>query len=739
MRRHISLVVLMLLAVAAAAQSLVAAHKLSPQLALYLRMQEEQAASRAADQQSASYDSQRMELLAKLTEAADTLMLKEQYDLQIMRRIGRVLIVSVPVSQLTALANDEQVERLEAERMPRPMLDNVPQQISADRVNSGSATDGIQAYRGKDVVVGIVDAGFDYVNPFFRDAEGKSRIQWAADYVANKTYIGADAVTAAMHSSDAATMLHGTHVAGIAAGSKVNDINDVVYQGMAPEAIIAEGAINSEISTSGLNSSQAIKAFSDIFDYAKAQQKPCVINFSMGDAMSFVNNRQLEEEAIQTLLSEPGRALVVASGNAGGTSRLAHKPSSLEEGGAGVWFNEDEQYGTYFGIEVKMLPTQTLQLRYMDSTYKTNKGEVSMSGTELEGQTNLTMGSKRLTVQLRGKTSDGYNVFYITAGLTTFATSERVLVTIKGEGDAWIYADALCAQLENVPTQYVAHHALAQDGYSMTWPAQMEEVVTVGNIAHRLKIVTMANKYASQGGVATPTDLTPYESTKGEGYLAKSSSVGPTLDGEMKPDVCAPGVNIVSAQNFFIDDDTYYSYAAWDIGALDTEYEHWGNAYGYFHIMAQTGTSMSAPAVTGTIALWMQADPTLTTAKIKEVIAASARRPDSDLQYPNNQYGYGEIDAYSGLCYILGIDQIEGITAAQPRQVTFRLNGRKLSVEFVATPSQQTELRVYSTDGRLLLTEQGTSIDLSSLPHGVYAVQLNTGSRPTTGSTLIRI
>ena len=157
--------------------------------------------------------------------------------------------------------------------------------------------------------------------------------------------------------------------------------------------------------------------------------------------------------------------------------------------------------------------------------------------------------------------------------------------------------------------------------------------------------------------------------------------------------------------------------------------------------MAQTGTSMSAPAVTGTIALWMQADPSLTTAKIKEVIAASSRQPDSELQYPNNQYGHGEIDAYRGLCYILGIDKIEGITAAQPQLATFHLNGRMLTVRFAEAMPQPagSEVKVFSTDGRLLLTEQGTSINLSSLPHGVYAVQLNTGNKSTTGSTLIRL
>ena len=211
----------------------------------------------------------------------------------------------------------------------------------------------------------------------------------------------------------------------------------------------------------------------------------------------------------------------------------------------------------------------------------------------------------------------------------------------------------------------------------MTWPAMLPEVVTVGNIAHRFKILTAANKQSGQG----PTDLTDYESTKGEGYLAKSSSVGPTLTGLTKPDVCAPGVNIVSAQNYFIDDDTYYETAAWDICMLDTEAETWGGLNGYFHMMAQTGTSMSAPVVTGTIALWMQADQTLTTEKIKDIMAHSSRQPDNTLTYPNNQYGYGEIDAYEGLKYMKGLTGIESITPShsQEKEILYDLTGRRMN------------------------------------------------------------
>ena len=730
MKKLYSLMVGLMLAASLSAQNVDASQKVSPALGQLLGQQTEGRRAAQAEQ---------IELLAKLADGADEDALARQYGFEILRRIGQVLVLRMPLSQVAPMAANEQVVRLEAERMPRPMLDQVPQLIGSDRVNTGSQSAGIQAYTGKGVVVGIVDAGFDYINPMFRDSEGKTRIVWAADYMKDITYTTRDEVTAAMHSSDATTQAHGTHVTGIAAGSRVNDTNDVFYQGMAPEADIAQGAVDAEISSKGLNSTQIIKAFSDIFALAKEQNKPCVINFSMGEAMSFSDSHALHEEAIRTLLSEPGRAIVVASGNSGGTSRLAYKPESRTQGGCGVCFNDFEQYGTYFGIEVKMKPTQALRLQLTNSTYTSNKGDVTKTATELASLTDLTLASKNIKVTNRGTTKDGYVVLYLTAGLSTYELTDRILVTIEGEGEAWIYADALCAQLEKVPEQYVTGHDLALDGYSMAWPAQMPEVITVGNIAHRLKIVTMANKYASHGGVAQPTDFTEMESTKGEGYLARSSSVGPTLDGGMKPDVCAPGVNIISAQNFFIDDATYMNYAAWDMAALDTEYETWGKTSGYFHMMAQIGTSMSAPAVTGTIALWMQADPTLTTERIKDIMAHSCRQPDSELTYPNNQYGYGEIDAFKGLCYILGVSKIEGVSTHQPQQAQFQLNGRQLTVQFATTQNDQPTLRVYSTDGRLVATTQGTSIDLSGLRQGVYAVQLSTGNSQTTGATLIRL
>ena len=68
---------------------------------------------------------------------------------------------------------------------------------------------------------------------------------------------------------------------------------------------------------------------------------------------------------------------------------------------------------------------------------------------------------------------------------------------------------------------------------------------------------------------------------------------------------------------------------------------------------------MACPVVAGTIALWLQAVPTLTREDIIGVFSRTCRKPDETLTYPNNVYGHGEIDAYRGLLDILGIDKNE--------------------------------------------------------------------------------
>ena len=146
---------------------------------------------------------------------------------------------------------------------------------------------------------------------------------------------------------------------------------------------------------------------------------------------------------------------------------------------------------------------------------------------------------------------------------------------------------------------------------------------------------------------------------------------------------------------------------------------------------------MSAPVVTGTIALWLQANPELTPDDVKQILAHTARHPEADETYPNYRYGYGEIDAYRGLLYLAELTGVEGLSDHQPQKLTFRIEGRTLRLLGTAAAT----VSLYAMGGQVALrtqTADGT-VDLSHLRPGVYAVQVDTGEASTTGSTLIRL
>ena len=116
------------------------------------------------------------------------------------------------------------------------------------------------------------------------------------------------------------------------------------------------------------------------------------------------------------------------------------------------------------------------------------------------------------------------------------------------------------------------------------------------------------------------------------------------------------------------------------------------------------------------------------------------------LNYPNNEYGYGQIDVYRGLLYILGVDAVEGISHNQAEQLQYRINNDgSFSVVFPEQLDETADIKVYNTSGQLLLTDAavvGTNEKRVSLPErvsGVVVVQVNGKTPKTTGSTLLRL
>ena len=147
----------------------------------------------------------------------------------------------------------------------------------------------------------------------------------------------------------------------------------------------------------------------------------------------------------------------------------------------------------------------------------------------------------------------------------------------------------------------------------------------------------------------------------------------------------------------------------------------------------------------GIIALWLQAKPTLTPDDVRGILQRTCQHPDRQLSYPNNLYGYGEVDAYKGLLDVLGIDGIKELSHHQPRGIRVDAYDGQLHLQFAHKPSEPILLSIYATSGALLHRQRLTpaskemTLPLPIKTPGIYAVQLTGQDRTFTGSQLIRL
>lgn len=671
--------------------------------------------------------------LVALTVPCDAPAFFDRHGCRLIDRVGRIYIVDIPLAKVGELSQNDTIERVEAERMPRPAMEVTPQQVNATGIYAGDNLP--QAFTGEGVVAGVFDCYYDFTHPAFQDADGDLRVQYYYDFhwpnadgtLGHALETSAE-IAALEHSQYTRNGIHGTHVMGIMAGSAVNG----QLQGMAPEADIYAVDFNSDReefeSELGPTSATAVLGFKYIFDKAEEAHKPCVINFSSCETVTLTSQRILEGEALQALVG-PGRIIVSACGNDGTRACYLEKGSSDYQAGTGI------KNGIAGGHLIDMdLVTPVNQLVRFDFLGMQLVGGgiegTIMFSTDSISQVNsatfttsVSMGQVQLTVEVSPYQDPRGMVYHIHGTLPhiTYLLLCGATVLLTGNGPAWMYSDIGFNSLTNITG--VPQYCFAQPGHSVSWPANLPDIIAVGANGYKNTFTNIAGQ--------TNTDMLDFAPDQ-LGYIAKFSSCGPTFDERIKPDVVAPGLNINAAYNSFYAD---YDYIAKN---LTSTVQYNGQTY---HYLAESGTSMASPVVAGVIALWLQAKPDLTPAEALEAIRETAIHPDNTLAYPNNTYGYGQIDAYRGLLYVLDLpSRIPDLSQEQPKGVQFRIENRMLYVDFGDAHPKRITLNVYALDGRLLLTRTGRShINLSSLKDGVYAVQVVTDQRRTTGSTLIRL
>lgn len=659
------------------------------------------------------------------------------YGCRSLATAGAVSIVSIPLSQLSALSNDSRVSRIEANRSARILMDSTARHLNALPVYEGTALP--QAYTGKDVVAGVQDIGFDLTHPNFYSADlATYRIrqfwdQLSLDTLGSSLYVGADyvgedALLAYAHSRDGEDQTHGTHTLGIMAGSGY----DSPYRGMAPESdicIVANAASEDRpfIDDADLYKytyATDVLGFKYIFDYADRVGKPCVISFSEGSGQDFRGDDVLYYEMIDSLLG-PGHILVSSAGNDGQQLTYIHKPKGRPSAGTFIYSATDQVYFTLKSDAPFTL--RTVAYGAQNDTINITSDAVCAAPDSLLLDS-IAVGGTWLRYTIAGYPSCynpremAYEVVIRSMGRLglDFPVSLE-LVGETAEIDFYLGRGYL--------TGNGANPSLA-DGESrcnVNSPSSAPRVICVGATSYR-------HQFTNYMGEVIPSDFGR------NGERATYSSVGPTFDGRIKPDVMAPGTNIISSYS------SYYLAkhpTANDIRSDVAHFDFNGRTYAW---NTNTGTSMSSPALGGVVALWLQARPDLTPEDVMDVFRHTCRQPEPLLTYPNNLYGYGEVDAYRGLLYLLGIDGINGISVHQPKQVVVRpATDDRISLSLSSPATKAFTVRFYTIGGQQVAIHRlaaGSEVYVLPAPQGyrgVLVVQVDGYDAATTGSALIRL
>lgn len=637
-------------------------------------------------------------------------------DCHILASFGDIHIASIPVSRLRSLAQCSTVSRIEAGRSCTAQLDSAAMAVNVSPVWAyqsavpAEASQPVQTgLTGKGVVVGLMDIGFDLTHPIFYSSDGsRYRIKALWDQLdltpggqpvtgqdttyIGRQYIGEEALLALGHTYDGYIVTHGTHTAGTAAGGTVGFVPQAMealqkampygidtryFSGMAPDAdicLVANATTNNADSIPEENDALYTTAldalgFKYLFDYADAHGQPCVASFSEGSYPDMAGEDQLYAEVLNSMLG-PGHILVASAGNECRHWTYVSKPLGKEKAGAFIYARLKSS-----GYTIRSSDKMTLRLTtYPDNAdpivrdYHTDQciwqGEDSDVFTDT-----ITIDKRQLVVYMAAYPSC-YNPEDWVTELYIKALDDRY-VGYKPAMSITLLGDTVSSEIFSTGGFFDSNKKDPtlcdfESTHNIHTPSGLPGVISVGSVNTR-------QNFGSLSGDIQHEDFGPL------GHHSTFSSIGPSMCGEPKPDVAAPGSIVVCSYSSFFHEKNPNP---WDITTFDWN----GRTYLW---TGGSGTSMATPIVAGIIATWLQVCPTLTPAQAMEAIAATATKPEDFNWYPvltdgahtrNYYHGYGVIDAYAGLQYVLShFTAIQTVERDDSPAATYDIMGRRIS------------------------------------------------------------
>lgn len=624
-------------------------------------------------------------------------------------RKGNVLSLRIDADGLDAINDLVGVRYIELAGKVKPDLDRVRYATHADSVHRG--IDLPQSYTGRDVLIGITDWGFDYQHPNFYDTamvEYRVRAAWdhyrqsgppPADYsygtelTTQEALLGAGADTANIYNN----ATHGSHVAGITGGGGAGS----PYRGLAYDARFL-------FCTFLVDAAAVLDGFEWMQRIAEEDGKRLVINMSWGlHHIGTLDGNSLISQAIDQFSAE-GVVFVNSGGNNGDANFHLRKDFTGDTLRSRIQFYPYDAHPKMWGQSISMWGDAGNA--FSAGLIVTNNGNAVLSETPWYNTASQLPYLDSMIVI-------GADTVYF--NLTADAAHPQ-----NGRPHFRLRAKNRSSQLK------VALKATAMNGRVHCWNVT-ELTNDVGNWgmdfqAAQTGWVAGNNQYGISEPACTeslisvaaywPEFINPVTGAVGGGAVADFSSLGPTLDERVKPDIASPGVNIGSSMSSYTDETFSSIYNV----------EHDGRTFKFARL---SGTSMASPAVAGIAALVLEADPTSTPQEVKEAIMHTARTDSYTGTIPaggSTRWGAGKVNAYQAVREVLWMNTVSEQDASAlmvwPNPVSGQLrigmtsNVGSLAVE-VMDPTGRALLRMNRTTGGVI------TLDVSALASGVYIVR----------------
>lgn len=575
--------------------------------------------------------------------------------------------VNIPVDNLYQFLSDPAVLEVQNVDVPVVLLnDTAALQNHVEEIYNGEPPL-TQPYRGDGVVVGIVDDGLDFRHEDFIKPNGDTRVRFLWDQTVNsanspqpynygREWTELDINNGiCTHAERITAFGHGTHVTGIAAG---NGRATGQYKGMAPNADLVVVAFNYNrpfLST-------VVDGVEYIFRKADAMGKPCVINASLGTYVGSRDGKDLAARLIDAMLDERGgRAMVAAAGNAGQYKyHLGYEVTAdtnftyfLYNSTAGdiffqLWADSADFNNVNFAFGADDPSNAYRSLGRTDFfNVRSDFASVVANGGSLIRNYSLNDGANFIgSIETQLTLTDGVYLYEVIIEPNNASHLWRFITTGAGTFDIW--SSKLLMNFSDM-VDGLPNATILPDSARYKYPDTNKTIVSsftcsnkimaVGNYVNRSYYVDVYGDtvicYYPLGDIFKefPNPSAPNPTV----FLG--SSLGPTRDNRIKPDIAAPGTYVISSGNsIFI------------ANAINS-----GNPLNYQKVAKggkhsrNSGTSMASPMVTGSVALYLQKNPTANWREIKEAFLTTTRKDTFTTQQPNNTFGYGKLNAFAAM------------------------------------------------------------------------------------------